>query len=115
MSINKRKDLRVPILVTKVKGSDHGKAFFGYAKNLSRAGLFIQTINPKDEYEKFRIEFTLPGDDEAITCTAEVVWKRDFLPYAKYEPGMGLKFLDIDEEIAEKIDRWINLHSEDNI
>ncbi len=91
---SKRKTLRYPILITKIKVEQNGKVFFGYAKNISKTGLFIQSINPKDEGERFKIEFNLPGDNETFTCMAEVIWKRDYLPNARYEPGMGLEFID---------------------
>lgn len=108
-----RKDLRIPILVTKVKGDDKGNVFFGYAKNISKAGLFIQTINPKEEQEQFKIEFTLPEEEKTITCQAEVVWKRLYLPNTPFEPGMGLKFLRLDEETANYIDNWVEQAKED--
>ena len=104
---DKRKDLRVPILVTRVKGGKMGRTFFGYAKNISRSGLFIQTINPKKEKEQFKIEFTLPGEETSVTCTAEVVWARNYMPDALYEPGMGLRFLDLEDEKADEIARWV--------
>lgn len=102
-----RKELRVPLLITKVKAEQGGKFFFGYAKSISKTGLFIQSANPKDVGEKFRIEFALPKDMGTISCTAEVVWKRDYHPYDEFEPGMGLKFVDIEEEMAIKIDKWV--------
>ncbi len=108
---NKRKNLRTPLLVTKVKGEAKGNVFFGYAKNISRVGLFIQTVNPKKEKEQFSIEFTLPSTNDTILCAAEVVWKRDFMENAKYEPGMGLKFVDLESEQSEEIDRWVRMNS----
>lgn len=102
-----RKDLRVPILVTKVKAENEGNVFFGYAKNISKSGLFIQTISPKDEGDQFKIEFTLPGEEEPIICKAEVIWKRLYLPNAPYEPGMGLKFLNLDGKVGKYIDSWV--------
>ena len=106
---SKRKSLRVPILVTKIKAEHNGNVFFGYAKNISKAGLFIQSINPKGEGEHFKIEFSLPGEDKPITCMAEVVWKRGYMPNARYEPGMGLKFMDLSSELSEKLDHWCHL------
>ncbi len=108
-NLNKRRYLRSPILVTKVKAEQNGKVFFGYAKNVSKVGIFIQTVNPKDEGERFKLEFQLPGGGETITCTAEVVWKRSYHPSEEYEPGMGLRFIDISEEISAKIDKWANI------
>ena len=107
---NKRKNLRVPILVTQVKGEHKGKVFFGYAKNISRVGIFIQTVSPKEEGERFRIEFTLPETETIIACQAEVVWARDFKPNTLYEPGMGLKFVDLPEIMSEEVNRWVKAH-----
>ena len=103
---SKRKNLRVPILITKVKVEQNGKVFFGYAKNISKSGLFIQSINPKDEGDHFKIEFNLPGDIETFICIARVIWKRGYLPKASYEPGMGLEFMDLSGELTEKLEDW---------
>ena len=106
---NKRSNLRIPLIVTKVKAGQGGKVFFGYAKNISRVGIFIQTINPKNEGERFKIEFQLPHNGGPISCMAEVIWKRNYHPYSEYEPGMGLKFIDLSEEMSDRLDRWVNL------
>jgi uncharacterized protein (TIGR02266 family) len=102
--------LRTAILVRQVKDEDKKIYFFGYAKGISREGLFIQTTWPKEEKARYRIEFSLTGDEEPIECMAEVVWRRLFLPEALDEPGMGLKFLDLNEKLAQKIDRWVEMH-----
>lgn len=106
---NKRRYLRVPLLVTKVKVDQEGKVFFGYAKNISRVGIFIQTINPKNEGERFKIEFQLPRKGGNISCMMEVVWKRSYQAHCEYEPGMGLKFIDLSEEMSDMLERWVNL------
>lgn len=105
---SKRKTLRTPILITKVKVDQNGKVFFGYAKNISKTGLFIQSINPKDEGERFKIEFDLPGDNEAFNCMAKVIWKRGYLAKARYEPGMGLEFIDLSRDLTDKLEGWCN-------
>jgi len=110
----KRRSLRAPIIVTRVKVDQDGKVFFGYAKNISKAGIFIQTINPKNVGETFNVEFILPEVDALFSCTVEVIWKRDFPQSEKYEPGMGLKFIDLSPEQAAIIDEWISKDSEDS-
>lgn len=104
----KRRSLRVPIIVTRVKVDQDGKVFFGYAKNISKAGIFIQTINPKKVGERFNVEFTLPQQEEIISCTVEVIWKRDYPQSQKHEPGMGLKFLDLSPDQAALIEEWVS-------
>ena len=103
---NGRKDLRIPILVTKVKVDQNGNVFFGYAKNISKTGLFIQSISPREEGERFKIEFDLPGGNETFSCMARVIWKRAYMPKAKYEPGMGLEFIDLREDLSKKLEAW---------
>lgn len=103
---SKRKTLRIPILIKKVKVEQNGKVFFGYAKNISKRGLFIQSINPKDEGERFTIEFDLPDDNETFSCMAKVIWKRGYMPKARYEPGMGLEFIDLSKDLRDKLEAW---------
>ncbi len=104
----RRKRLRSPLLVTKARMDSGGKVFFGYAKNLSRGGIFIATSNPREPGSSFLLEIDLPSPlDLTIRCSCQVIWKREYSKKSPYEPGMGLKFLDLSEEIAQQIDRWI--------
>jgi len=103
---DRRRNLRSHLLVLNVRGEASNKSFFGYAKVISRGGMFIATVNPREIGEEFMIEFSLP-DKTPVRCKCRVVWRRDFLPRALHEPGMGIKFLDMVEEIGNKIDRWV--------
>ncbi len=106
---NKRRDTRSPLIVEKIPVEDGYKTFFGYAKNLSRGGLFIATVKPRDPGEQFTIELTLPAEPKhKIRCRCEVVWKRHFHKKDPHEPGMGLCFLDLDDTDGEKIDAWVD-------
>jgi uncharacterized protein (TIGR02266 family) len=112
--VNNRKKLRVPILVTHVTARSEGQIFFGYAKNISCRGMFIQSINPKDTGEQFEVEFSLPGDDELISSHVVVVWNQGYTKgLTKSSPGMGLKFLSINPAFSEKIERWVEAQLKD--
>lgn len=104
---NRRTNLRSPILVTQVKMGDARRYFFGYAKNISHSGVFVQTISPKDVGEEFNIEFDIPKAEIHINCRARVIWNRRFSEKGSYEPGMGLKFVDLDPETARKVEQWV--------
>ncbi|MFO7982153.1 MAG: PilZ domain-containing protein [Desulfuromonadales bacterium] len=105
---DKRRTLRAPLIVLKVKLDDGDKAFFGYAKNISRSGLFIATVNPKEPGSTFHIEIPLPEPiNHKIQCEAEVVWKRYYTRGGPHEPGMGMKFKNMPEHLAELIDLWV--------
>lgn len=104
-----RKALRAPLIVLRVKLDDGRKSFFGYAKNISRSGLFIATVSPRDPGERFQVELTLPAPlGQNVQCACEVVWKRNYSKGSPHEPGMGLRFLELPEEMAAAIDSWID-------
>lgn len=104
----KRRSLRSPILVMRVKGETENNIFFGYAKNISRGGMFISTVNPREVGETFTIEFTFPKEKTPIRCRCSVVWRRGYDPHSYYEPGMGIRFLDIEKDKMQKIEDWVN-------
>jgi uncharacterized protein (TIGR02266 family) len=107
-SAHQRRSLRAPLIVLRVKLDDGQKSFFGYAKNISRSGFFISSVNPREPGERFHVELALPAPlGHNVRCACEVVWKRLFSKGSPYEPGMGLRFLDLPEEQAEAIDRWV--------
>lgn len=105
---NQRLNTRAPLIVEKIPIDDGHKTFFGYAKNISRGGLFIATVNPKEPGEEFTIEITLPTTPQyTFRSRCEVVWKRHFRKKDPHDPGMGLRFVDLDQADAEKIDAWV--------
>jgi hypothetical protein len=109
---DKRKNLRAPLLTLRVKLDDGSKVFFGYTKNISRSGMFISSINPKSPGEVYQVEIPLPAPiNQTVRCACEVVWNRHFEKKALYEPGMGLKFSGLSEEMANVIDRWVHATS----
>ena len=115
--VNRRTNLRSVILVTQVKMGDERKYFFGYAKNISRAGIFIQTVTPRAVGDEFMIEFSIPKTGIDVRCRCRVVWNRTFSQSSTWlEPGMGLAFIDVDPETSEKINKWVaeRLEAEEN-
>jgi uncharacterized protein (TIGR02266 family) len=105
---DQRRNLRAPLLIQKVKMDDGRRVFFGYAKNVSRSGLFIATTNPRAPGETFQVEIPLPAPiNRKVVCQCEVVWKREYARNVPMEPGMGLKFTDMPEDMAKEIENWI--------
>ncbi len=104
-----RQALRAPITVLRADCTDGHKTFFGYAKDLSKSGMMIATINPREPGSRFWVEFSLPEPVNRIAqCHCEVVWQRRYSREHRYDPGMGLRFLDLPEDMAEAIDGWIH-------
>ena len=105
---DERKFLHAPITVLKTDGNGGPKTFFGYAKNISRSGMLIGATSPKEPGSQFLLEIPLPPPvDQVAVCRCEVVWKRDWSKRKSLEPGMGLRFVDLPEEIATAIDTWV--------
>lgn len=105
---DKRKSLRSPLLTLRVRIDDGSKVFFGYAKNISRSGMFIASINPKDAGKHYQVEIPFPepvGQTVQVTC--EVIWNRQFEKKSTHEPGMGLRFIDMPDNVASAIDSWV--------
>ena len=103
-----RKNLRAPLIIQKVHIDGDRPVFFGYTKNISKSGMFIATTNPIEPGQRINLEFTLPAPLKGnVRCCCEVVWKRPFGSHLPFEPGMGMKFIDLDEEVSQQIDDWI--------
>lgn len=89
--------------------SGKGESFTGYAKNISRGGLFIASLNPREPGERFHITFQIPGTDINIRCQCEVMWTYEHDPVMNQEPGYGVSFIDLPKDIAVRIDHWVLL------
>ncbi len=103
-----RKNLRAPLIIQKVHLNNDRTAFFGYMKNISRSGIFIATTNAIEPGEQINLEFQLPAPLKgSVRCRCEVVWKRPIGSHLPFEPGMGMKFLDMPEETSNQIEEWV--------
>jgi uncharacterized protein (TIGR02266 family) len=106
--LHRRRLLNTPLIVMQDSTDSGRKSFFGYAKNISAGGMFIASINPPEPGSRFQVEFSMPGSQSGrVECTCEVVWKRLYTKRGPYEPGMGLKFLEIQERSVQAIDTWV--------
>ena len=103
---DRRKEIRRHLLVLRVCG-ENDNIFFGYAKNLSRGGIFIATVNPRTVGDEFTISFKLPDCGDKVVCTCRVTWVREYSPKTSLEPGMGICFIDLDQAIKTKIEEWV--------
>ena len=80
-----------------------------YAANISAGGVFVHTQSPPPLKTVVRVEMELPGSDRVCPArgivvhrvTAEEAEARGSLP------GMGVQFLDADDEFRGRIDAAI--------
>ena len=105
---DERKDLRSPLIILKVSEDGTREHLFGYARNISRSGLFITSINPRKPGEQCVISFKIPNSPTGVRCRCEVIWMRNFQRKSKHEPGFGVRFLDLPEDSAQAIEHWVS-------
>ncbi len=103
---DRRGHLRKQILVSKVTCHDDKGVFFGYCKDLSRGGMFLMTVNPKRAGEEFRVNFMVAEHGINVMCRCRIQWLREHGHGIKYEHGMGIQFLDLGNDIRDKIEEW---------
>ncbi len=104
---HRRKELTSQIVVRRVKESGNSGVFFGYAKVIGYGGMFISSVSPRLVGEEVEILFKSPDGSGEAHCHAVVVWQREYETDFKVEPGMGLRFIDLDESVRKGIDNWI--------
>jgi len=95
-----------PLLVLEVKGKGYDRIFLGYAENLSLGGLMMSTPKRLKPGDQFPVEFVLPDRKTTVSCTCEVVWKRDGQPGSP-PTGVGLRFVGVGPAAKKVLDQWV--------
>jgi hypothetical protein len=108
---DQRLNLRAPLIIQKVHLDEERSVFFGYTKNISCSGMFIATTHATEPGTRLSLEIPLPAPlNNVIRCECEVVWKRPFGKHLPFEPGIGIKFIDLPADVAAQIDDWAKQH-----
>ena len=78
------------------KGSDAATAS---GRNVSIGGFFVETKKLLPEGEVFQAQLFFPKRERKLSVIAEVMWATagDLENLDRFPPGMGCKFLDVDE------------------
>lgn len=87
-------------------GSEHN-FYAGLTENLSVGGLFIATHQLKKVGEHVDVTLHLPDGGEPSRCVAEVRWTRVYSETSDAPPGMGVRFLEIDDTTIERIKQFL--------
>ena len=97
-----RESKRLQLEVAVDLASDHN-FFTGFSYNVSEGGLFVATHSLLPVGTRLEIAFALPGDDTPIRAVAEVRWVREHCETSDLPPGMGLRFLELDERSSQRV------------
>ena len=100
--VAKRRDLECDVTLE----SEHN-FYTGFTENISSGGLFISTRDNVPLGTQFEMTFTLPNVG-AVTVLCEVRWQRlEDLNNAESVPGLGVRFLNLDDKTSEAINAFI--------
>jgi uncharacterized protein (TIGR02266 family) len=95
--IERRRSQRIPLVIMEVKGKQGDRLFLAYANDISEGGLSLTTENRLKVGDQIPIEMMLPDNKTKVSCTGEVVWKREIMKDGIISQGVGVRFIDLEE------------------
>lgn len=79
-----------------------------WAVNISRGGIFINTRNPLAVGTTVRLIVSLPDTAFPFDLTGRVTRVNEFDNPSNQVPGMGIEFLDVDDDKRSRIERFVD-------
>jgi type IV pilus assembly protein PilZ len=107
---DKRRYPRAPLqLLVQYRFQNVGEFLAEYSSNISLGGIYIRTDHPREEGALIYLQFTLRDGSALIEGLGRVVRSNppETAP-AGVEPGMGVEFLNFDEETQEVIEKIVS-------
>ncbi|MBI3182274.1 MAG: TIGR02266 family protein [Myxococcales bacterium] len=78
-----------------------------WAVNISRGGIFINTRNPLSVGTTVRLIISLPDTAFPFDLCGRVTRVNEVDNPSNQVPGMGIEFIDVDEEKRARIERFV--------
>lgn len=102
---NNRRHLRVPMsLMVSVECLNEKREL--YASTLSEEGMFLRTVAPFDTGTVMNIVFSI-DDEDPLELKGKVVYSTRLSTELEPEPGMGIQFIDLPEDIRCKLSYFV--------
>jgi uncharacterized protein (TIGR02266 family) len=79
-----------------------------WAVNISRGGMFINTRNPLALGSVVRLIVSLPDAAFPFDLTGRVIRVHPNDPDSDQVPGMGIEFIDVDEDKRTRLERFVD-------
>src|SRR3954466_10875635 len=79
-----------------------------WAVNISRGGIFINTRNPLAVGTTVRLIISLPDTAFPFDLSGRVMRVNEFDNPSNQVPGMGIEFMDVDDEKRGRIERFVD-------
>jgi len=83
-----------------------GASSWGILRDLSRGGMFVESLGKLPLDTELDLDFRLPGEHKPLRPSAQVMWTGRH-PKSQ-TPGMGLRFLVLDRSCTLRIDSFIH-------
>ena len=78
-----------------------------WAVNISQGGIFINTRKPLAVGSQVRLIISLPDTPFPFDLTGRVARVNEFDNPANQVPGMGIEFVDVDDDKRARIERFV--------
>lgn len=85
-----------------------------FASNISEKGMFLRTLAPFHVGTEMMIWFYI-DDEDPVELRGKVVYVNRISSEIKSEPGMGIIFLDIPEDIKPRVSRYVFMEMADDL
>ncbi len=79
-----------------------------FAVNISRGGMFINSRQPLAIGSVVRLIISLPDAAFPFDLSGRVIRVQQYDPNSKEMPGMGIEFIDVDEEKRARLERFVD-------
>ena len=94
-------------LKTSVHFGSESNFYTGFTQDISAGGLFVATHNVVPLGTLFDLEFSIPDQGPPIKAQGEVRWAAEYNPASDCSPGLGLRFVDLNEQDRARIENWV--------
>ncbi len=79
-----------------------------WAVNISKGGIYINTRKPLSVGTTVRLIISLPGTEFPFDLSGKVMRVNEFDNPSNQVPGMGIEFVDVDDDKRSRIERFVN-------
>jgi uncharacterized protein (TIGR02266 family) len=105
-AVQRREHARFSVNLEVGIGSEHN-FYAGFAENISAGGIFVATHMLKPQGEVVELTIHLPGAPNAVRGRGEVRWIRECNDRSSIPPGMGIRFVALEEGSPKSIETFL--------
>lgn len=100
----RRAETRIPLSTPyRWEFRQDGGFFEGVVSDLSEGGMFVRVANPQLRGSEFGFEVQFADGVGLLSGRAEVAWSCDGSAGSDHAPGMGIRFLDLQDDSLEVV------------